>query len=136
MQERHLICVLLFVLPLLVAGCGDSIGSESPAIEMSDEQLVPQIGTWVNQLGLAQTDPVVWRQRLERACNEGVWEPEVARRLAEEFIEEDLVMSVRDEGSGLPPVEAGAQSLWIMAVNVCRDAFPEGEIEDGPPYLD
>ena len=72
-------------------------------------------------------------ERLERACSEGVWERDVARQLAEEFIDEDLAKSVRAEGSGPPTVEEGAQSLWMMAVNVCRDAFPDGEIEKGPP---
>ncbi len=101
-------------------------------IDSSDEELIAQASTCVNSLGLAQTDPGVWRERLERACAEGVWERDVATRLAEEFIAEDLAVSVQGEGLGPPSVDGGAQALWIMAVNVCRDVFPDGEIEDGP----
>ena len=118
---------------VLVAGCGEGTEPTSLIIEISDEQLTLQTTTWVNQLGLAQTDPDVWRQRLERACTEGVWDDEVVTRLAEEFIDEDLGVSVRDESLGSPPVGEGARALWSMAVNVCGDAFPEGEIENGPP---
>ena len=71
--------------------------------------------------------------RRERACTEGVWDRDVATQLAEEFIQEDLAVSVRAEGSGPPSAGEGAQALWIMAVNVCRDVFPDGAIEDGPP---
>ena len=102
-------------------------------IEISDEQARAQISTWVNQLGLMQTDPVVWRQRLLRACTEGVWDHDVALRLAEDFIGQDLELSPGMEGAKQPTVEVGAQTLWIMAVNVCADAFPEGTIQNGPP---
>ena len=132
MLSNRLSAFLLLGLVVLVAGCGDDNESESPQIEVSDEQLIPQISTWVNQLGLSQADPVVWRQRLDRACTEGVWEEDVARELAEEFIQEDLAVSVRGEGLGPPSVDDGAQALWIMAVNVCRYAFPEGAIDSGP----
>jgi len=54
---------------------------------------------------------------------------------AEQFIEEDLAVSVRASGLGPPSVEDGAQALWIMTVDVCRDAFPDGEIEEGPPVF-
>jgi hypothetical protein len=63
----------------------------------------------------------------------GVWDAPVALSLAEEFIAEDMAVSIRGEGTGEPSVDDGAAALWIMAVNVCRDAFPEGEIETGPP---
>jgi hypothetical protein len=115
---------------LILTGCGDS----TPEIDVSDEQLTLQAGTWVNNLGLLQTDPDVWRQRLVRACTEGVWEPEVAVELGEEFIDEDMVLSVR-AGGDTPRAEEGAQALWLIAVNVCRDSFPDGEIEKGPPFF-
>lgn len=117
---------------LLLTGCGEDSEPTTPAVSVSDEQLVTQSRTWVNQLGLAQTDPEVWRNRMERACTEGVWDVEVATGLAEEFIDEDLTVSVRDESLGPPLVGEGAEALWSMAVGVCGDAFPEGEIEKGP----
>lgn len=130
MRSRRVIGSMLVGLLLLLAGCGDS----TPELELDDEQLFQQIGTWTNQLGLSQTDPDVWRQGLVRACTEGVWEPDVAVALAEEFIDEDMVLSVRARGD-TPRVEEGAQSLWLIAVNVCRDSFPDGEIEKGPPFF-
>ena len=42
-------------------------------------------------------------------------------------------MSVRGEGLDPPTVESGAQALWLMGANVCRDALPDGEIEKGLP---
>lgn len=30
-------------------------------------------------------------------------------------------------------IRMSPRALWIMAANVCRDAFPEGEIDEGPP---
>ncbi len=124
---------LIFGLVFLAAAC-DNRGIDAPGSEISDEQLIPQISTWVNLVGLAQPDPVVWRGRLERACTEGVWDRQVASQLAEEFIDEDLALSVLAPGLGPPSVESGAQAIWTMAVNVCRDAFPAGEIEKGPPF--
>ena len=130
MRSHRRMTFLIFGLVFLAAGC-DNGGIDTPGSEISDEQLIPQINTWLNQLGLAQTNPDVWRERLERACTEGVWTDEVATQLAQEFIDEDLAVSVRAEGLGPPSVESGAQALWLMAMNVCRDAFPDGEIEKG-----
>lgn len=130
MRSRRAIMSLLVGVLILFTGCGDS----TPELELDDEQLIQQIGTWTNQMGLLQTDPDVWRQRLARACDEGVWDPEVAVTLAEEFIDEDMPLSVR-AGGDTPWAGDGAQALWVMAVNTCRDAFPDGEIEKGPPFF-
>ncbi len=96
-----------------------------------DEEFEQHALTWVNTLGLAQTDAGVWRGRLATACVEGVWEPEVARRLAAEYIAEDLAVSIRAEGTGAPDVHDAAQALWIMAIQVCRDSFPPGASPPG-----
>ena len=94
-----------------------------------------QIPGWVNQVGLAQFHPVLWRDRLDRMCGEGVWNPDVAVRLSAEFINTDLEAgtSVRVEGIGPPLAEDGALALWFMAANTCKDRFPTGAIEQGPP---
>jgi len=124
----------LFVLSvILAAGCGDASKDDSVALQVSDEKLTCQISTWTNQLGRVQTDPDIWRERLGRACTEGVSDSDAASQLAEEFIKEDLAVSARGDGLGPPTVGSGAQALWLMAVNVCRDAFPDGAIENGPP---
>jgi len=130
MANRGVIGSMLVGVLLLLAGCGDS----TPELEINEEQLVQQIPNWPNSVGLLQTDLDVWRQRLVRACTEGVWETEVAVALAGEFIDEDMVLSVR-AGGDTPSVEMGASALWLMAVNVCRDSFPDGEIEEGPPFF-
>ncbi len=125
-----------WIVALLVAvaacGNGDSAGSVV-VLDASDEQIAQAALTWVNMLGLAQTDVELWRHRLERACGEGVWNEDVARALAEEFIAEDLPVSVRSPQLGPPATGEGAQALWLMAVNVCRDAFSPDAIESGPP---
>jgi len=147
---------LLVALLILVAACGtpqstsDSTASTvttspesgTPAstggnpsgsqIEITDDELAIQIPNWPNFIGLGQIDPDVWRQRLQRSCAEGVWDHEVAERLAAEFIQEDLPLSVRGDDS-VPETVAGAQALWLMARNSCGELVPPGTIEKGPP---
>lgn len=98
-------------------------------LEFPVEDVIPN---WPNLAGLGQVDPDVWAERLDRACAEGVWEDDVAWRLADEFIAEDLPYSVRADGT-IPETGEAAQALWLMAVNYCRADFPAGEIADGAP---
>lgn len=90
---------------------------------------------WVNMLGLNQVDSAVWRDRFDRMCDEGVWNTDVALRLAAEFIDFDLKagVSIRVGDIGPPLPENGADALWIMAFNTCRDRFPAEAIERGRP---
>jgi len=106
-------------------------------VELTAEE-TRQVPTWVNMLGLAQFHPVVWRDRFDRMCSEGVWNPDVALALSSEFIATDLDAgaSGRSKGIGPPSVEDGATALWLMAVNTCRDKFPAGAVEQGPPSFD
>lgn len=96
-----------------------------------------QVPMWVNQLGLAQFHPAVWRDRFDRMCGEGVWNPDAALRLSAEFINTDLEAgaSVRIETAGPPVVEDGALILWVMAASTCPGSFPAGAIEQGAPDL-
>lgn len=100
-----------------------------------DEQI--QIQTWVNSLGLNQFDASVWRVRYDEMCELGAWQTPVALDLAERYITEDLAagVSVRDSSIGDPTAEQGAQTLWLMTVNVCRDRVPEAAIQAGPPFM-
>ncbi len=104
-------------------------------LQTVEEPLKASIQTWLNQIGLAQFDPDLWTARLDLACEEGVWDDEVAGRLAAGFVLEDESVSVRSSDAGPVDQDAAAQALWIMAVNHCRGLFPEGEIEQGPPPL-
>lgn len=97
-------------------------------LEFPIEDVIPN---WPNMVGLGQVDPEIWTNRMNRACTEGVWDDDVARRLAEDFITEDLPHTLRDDGVR-PPTDEAAQALWMMAVNYCRADFPAGEIQDGP----
>jgi len=112
-----------------MAACGGSPGSE---IEITDEELAIQVPNWPNQVGLGQTDHDVWRERLQRACAEGVWDHEAAEGLAMEFIEEDMPLSLRGDAS-VPDTADGAMALWLMARNACGELFPAEALEQGPP---
>ncbi len=102
-------------------------------IDTSEGTILAAMSTWINQLGLAETDTNLWRQRLQRACNAGVWNKDVGLSLAAEFITADLDKSVRSQNRGGPTARQGASALWIMAAQVCPDAFPPQALADGPP---
>jgi len=106
---------------------GDSV------INVSDPDIFNAIGTWINQLGLSETDPDIWRLRLQRACSSGVWNNDVGLALAAEFIAADLDKSVRPPEAGEPTAKEGANSLWIVAAQVCPGEFPPGALAAGPP---
>lgn len=117
---------------VLVAGC--SSGSSAVLADVSDEEIERVAGTWVNQLGLMQTDPNEWRDRLTDACTEGVWDPDVAFELADQYLAEDRETFAGDD-AGLPATAEAADTLWTMAAQVCRDSFPAGAIDAGPPSV-
>ena len=107
----------------------DTFGSPESALGVSQATRI-----WSNSVGLQQTDPDVWFERLGEMCGEGVWDHDVARRLGARYQTEDIDFSltpgILPEGV---PVHQPAQSVWLIAVEVCRDQFPEGAIEEGPP---
>lgn len=112
----------------VVAAC-----SESATLDVTDEELRPTILTWVAGMGLIEDDPEIWRVRLSEACGQGVWDDDVAERLADRYVDEDLDVAMEGVSDGTELRERAAQTLWIMAVQVCPDEFPSGEIEQGPP---
>jgi hypothetical protein len=116
---------------VLVAGC--SSGSSTVLADVSDDEIERVAGTWVNQFGLVQTDPNEWRHRLTEACTEGVWSPEVAFELADRYLAEDRETYAGGDDAALPATTEAATALWTMAAQVCRDSFPAGAIDAGPP---
>lgn len=137
-----LLMILMGMLLASLAGCSDdgegAEDAEPPAVvsdvTITDDALVEAAASlWLNQLGLSQTDVSLWRSRLQGACREGVWKEHVAHELAARYIADDLGTSIRDPRTGVPSAEEGAQVLWLMAVQVCRDSFPPGAVEAGPP---
>lgn len=127
---RRVLSVGLIVGLLVVSGCGGA--DDGAEIQITDDELSTSTAHWPNLTGLMQTDPDVWRPRLQRACSQGAWDSAVAERLAAEFIEDDLPLSVRDDGS-MPEVAEGALAVWLMARNTCGELFPAEAIEQGPP---
>jgi hypothetical protein len=116
------------------------LGAAAPGsfdVDTVDDSLIAgAAATWLNQLGLAETDIAVWRERIGRACTEGAWIPEVAGRLAREFIAVDLEKSVRSEELPDPTVGEGAVALWVAAAQVCgKDHFPPEALAAGPSSI-
>lgn len=70
---------------------------------------------WANQLGLNQTDALVWSTRLDAIC--------AADRdllsLAEKYITEDAEYSVRSDGT-LPTAGVAKESLEIISLQSCE----------------
>ncbi len=87
---------------------------------------------WFSHTRLMRLSPQLWRDRLDRACLERVWDGDIARGLAEEFMAEDAAYLLFPEG-GPPSVDDGALALWLTAADYCPDDFPPGAIEAGPP---
>lgn len=114
---------------VLVTACGS--GTSTVLADVSDRKIESVAGTWVNQVGLSQTDPTMWRERLTEACTEGVWDPEVASELADRYVTEDRTAFAG--GDDVPATGDAAGALWTMAVQVCRDSFPAGAVHAGPP---
>ncbi len=126
---------LIALCTIIAASCSDFV--PAPLANVSDDQILTQARNWPNMLGISADDPELWRGRLSRSCTEGVWDHDVAFALASTFMtaDEDAGLSMRVPGTEEPTVEAAAQALWLMAVNVCRERFPAGSIDRGPPGL-
>ena len=122
-----------FAIMVLAVGC--SSGSSAVLADVSDNEIESVAGNWANQLGLMQTDPNVWRGRLTDACTEGVWDPDVALDLADRYLAEDRETFTGGSDVAQPTTSAAADALWMMTVQVCRDSFPAGTIDAGPPSM-
>ncbi|GBE20672.1 MAG TPA: hypothetical protein ENH00_03195 [Actinobacteria bacterium] len=147
-RSRTVIVAVLIGVVIVAGGCAagsaiggtttDTIGVTTAAfpVDMTDEALRSVSSTWVNMLGLRQLDPAVWRRRLSEACTLGVWNKTVAVDLAGRYIAVDASVSPRTPDEGPPTVEDGADALWLMALQVCRDRFAADAIDAGPPFND
>jgi hypothetical protein len=116
--------------PIIVTSCASPV-----QLDLTDEQITPVAATWVNQTGLFRDEPGVWRVRLTEACTQRVWDDDVAVRLAERYVTDDMDFAMEGVEDGRELRDRASQALWIMAVQVCGDSFPEGEIEEGPPGI-
>ncbi len=148
-----LVLLGVFGVGLVVLGIG-GVGSDTPAptsgpttstaetasstslVEIDESKVALATTMWLNQVGLDQTDVTIWTERLRQACTQGVWDDDVALALAKQFVDQDQALSLRDPSLGEATATEAATSLWIMAVQACRDEFPPGAIEGGPPFWD
>ncbi len=123
----------LITLALSVAVLALACGSDDADIVPSGDSLSGEVSaelvrTWVNQTGLpGPADTGDWETRLEEACAAPIWEQPRAEALAAGFIEAD---GGNAEDATL--VTDAASALWLMAAEVCRESFPDGEIDKGP----
>ncbi len=118
------------------AASSENLGTPKVDIEMSADELRTVYSTWINQLGLVQDDPIIWHTRLVEACTEGVWDPEVALSLADRYMSEDASLTADPDASSKgPTTEEAANALWTMAVQSCRERFPEAALKEGPPFM-
>jgi len=71
----------------------------------------------------------VWQFRIRAACEAPIWEQDAARRLGEQYVAED-----GGDTASIRLVEDAAESLWLIAIQVCRDDFPQAAIDRGPRF--
>ncbi|NNC75664.1 MAG: hypothetical protein HKN93_09165 [Acidimicrobiia bacterium] len=134
---RHpAILAFLVVNSLLVVTCSDPEPLIEPEIPMTIGDLENVKITWINILGIDQPSAVVWQNRVDRACVDGVWNDEVLFGLSAEFFEADIEAGLsRAAGGSTPTATDAADALWLIAVQLCRDRFPDDSIELGPPSV-
>ncbi|MCL1598899.1 MAG: META domain-containing protein [Actinomycetia bacterium] len=89
--------------------CASSFGVRA------DADLAAATFTWVNDLGLAQTSPLVWGPRFVELCSSDG--PDLGA-LALRYLDEDAATSVRSDG-GLPSLEQTTQTLEIIGRSTC-----------------
>ncbi len=137
------VLVPLVLMALLAAACGDtapapsgeagSTGGGSTTVTIDMASLAPgTLDSWRNNTGLETKSDEVWAQRLATACSEGVWKPDVARRLAEEYAAEDG--ATPEQLADVSYLESAASGLWLVAVGACRDRFPADALAAGPNF--
>ncbi|MFV2000931.1 MAG: META domain-containing protein, partial [Acidimicrobiia bacterium] len=81
----------------------------------SDADLGAASYTWVNDLGLSQTSPIVWSSRFIEMCSPA--SPDLST-LAQRYLEEDAATSVRADGSN-PTLEEAVDRLDVIRSSTC-----------------
>jgi heat shock protein HslJ len=96
-----------------LVACAESFGVRA------DADLAAQTFTWANDLGLAQTSPLVWGERFIELC---AADPGLVT-LAQRYLTEDAATSVRGDGS-LPTAEQATQTLETIQRSTCSADRP------------
>lgn len=71
----------------------------------------------------------VWQSRIRAACDAPIWEQNEAQRLAEQYVAED-----GGDAESFRLLESAAESLWLIAIQVCREDFSQEAIDRGPRF--
>ena len=87
--------------------------------------------TGVNMTGITSWTTEDWVRLAERACRDGAWNHEVALRIADEELRPAVDA---DPEVGLTDDQLGAV-VWQLALQRCRDRFPDEALRQGPPGL-
>jgi len=76
--------------------------------------------TWVNELGLAQTSPLVWSTRFIELCATNTTD---LSPFATQYVDEDSEFSVRADGT-IPTLDEAVQALEVIQRSTCAATKP------------
>jgi hypothetical protein len=107
--------VALLVLLVWCTGVGGE--AEPEPATFTDEQITVAANTWLQGVGLLQTDSQVWSERLDQVCASDIHSDPAASALAAEFIAEDL--ETQSPTDGTPPISSGVTALRQMSLPIC-----------------
>ena len=120
--------ILVTVALLMATGCaagadnGPGTGDDTYVIPASMSADIAANG--INTTGRTDITEKQWMAIATRACNEGGWDWDVARRIADEMI--------GDPHPNADP-ESGATAVWLITAAGCHELIPDAAIELGPP---
>lgn len=119
-MKRRTYSALLLTVAMIATSCSSS----SYAISADKRAGVASMG--VNNTGRTDITEAQWVAIAARACNEGGWDWEVARRIADEMI-----------GPARGPAQpgSGANTVWLMLTVGCHELVPDDALLRGPPGL-
>jgi len=127
-----------------VTGLSQTVAEPSIPMQITDPETrvlfdfpVGALMGWEAQTGLrppsqalgAPPPEDVWQSRIWAACDAPIWEQDEAQRLAEQYVSED-----GGDTESIRLLEDAAASLWLIAIQVCRENFPPEAIDRGPRF--
>lgn len=80
----------------------------------------------INGVGTLDAPEESWIELAELGCQEGAWDWGIARARGGLFL-------AQYDTDGATEGAAMAQTVWLMTILGCRDLFPQGAIDRGPP---